>query len=77
MNIVSGFVTHADGERFRLDIDGEERTFMLGLDAAVNVDLLQCIGSARKVTVHYENIPDESTHVAYQVFVPPEPGTAH
>ena len=68
MNIVSGFVTQADGERFRLDIDGDERTFVLGLDAALDVDLLRCIGSGQTVTVHYEDIPDETTHVAYRVF---------
>ncbi|MGE5616389.1 MAG: hypothetical protein ACM3X5_05695 [Bacillota bacterium] len=67
---MSGFITRADGEHFDLDIDGEEHTFALGLDATVDVDLLKCIGSGTKVTVHYEDIPDDSTHVAYAVFVP-------
>jgi hypothetical protein len=64
-----GTISAIDGERFQLATGAGKEWFTLGLDAVLeDGDLRQLLERRVEVTVHYDDIPDETSHVANRVF---------
>jgi hypothetical protein len=69
MKIISGTIAAIDGEQFQLGHDGENHRFTLAMDAVIEGgDLHSLFKSGDEVTVHYDDIPTEASHVAFRVF---------
>jgi len=78
MKTAWGTITAIDGGGFEIAHDGGKLSFMLGLDMVVEEGELRDLFEKHvEVTVHYDDIPNEATHVAYRVFPSDRPTFQH
>jgi hypothetical protein len=70
MKSMTGVLTVVQEESFRLSDDSNHsHRFTLALDASLEAgQLRQLSRSGARVTVQYDDVPDEITHVARRVF---------